>query len=178
MIPDESKSLRGGAIKPWQTKSYAECQEDLEKFAKKRGIPLDTPWRELRRRAPHWVIEGEGDWSKGVWYGAKRFFAWLETESYKMHVRVLLSRYRAYTPCADLRRRAPEDRGTAVAARQPRAGRCGAADDSALPAAAESQWSEETLRGLPGLSIHDVMLLPVERACEFFQQAAAAAAAR
>ena len=33
VIPDESKSLRGGAIKPWQSKSYAECQQDLEKFA-------------------------------------------------------------------------------------------------------------------------------------------------
>ena len=29
----------------------------------------------------------------------RRFFAWLETRAYKMHVRVLLSRYRAYTPC-------------------------------------------------------------------------------
>ena len=34
-----------------------------------------------------------------MWYGARRFFAWLETRAYKMHVRVLLSRYRAYTPC-------------------------------------------------------------------------------
>ena len=46
-----------------------------------------------------WVIEGEGKWEKKVWYGAKRFFEWLETKAYKMHVRVLLSRYRAYTPC-------------------------------------------------------------------------------
>jgi len=38
---------------------------------------------------------------KKVWYGAKRFFAWLETKSYKMHIRVLLSKYRSYTPCAD-----------------------------------------------------------------------------
>ena len=49
--------------------------------------------------ARKWVIEGEGAWSKKVWYGVKRFFAWLETRAYKMHVRVLLSRYRAYTPC-------------------------------------------------------------------------------
>ena len=41
VIPDESKSLRGGAVRPWQTKSYKECQDDLVKFAKKRGIPLD-----------------------------------------------------------------------------------------------------------------------------------------
>src|SRR5439155_20640548 len=45
VIPDETRSLRGGAIKPWQTKSYSECQQDLEKFAKQRGIALDTPWR-------------------------------------------------------------------------------------------------------------------------------------
>ena len=99
VIPDETRTLRAGAIKPWQTKSYAECQEDLEKFAKLRGIPLDTPWRELPAQAREWVIEGEGAWSKKVWYGARRFFAWLETRAYKMHVRVLLSRYRAYTPC-------------------------------------------------------------------------------
>jgi len=36
VIPDESKSLRDGAIRPWQTESYKECQEDLEKHAKKR----------------------------------------------------------------------------------------------------------------------------------------------
>ncbi len=99
VIPDEGKSLRGGAIRPWQTQSYKECQDDLVKFAKKRNIPLDRPWRELTETHKAWVIEGEGPWSKDVWYGAKRFFEWLETKSYKMHVRVLLSRYRAYTPC-------------------------------------------------------------------------------
>src|SRR5439155_816465 len=77
VIPDETRSLRGGAIKPWQTKSYSECQQDLEKFAKQRGIPLDTPWRELAAEARPWVIEGEGAWTKKVWYGVKRFFAWL-----------------------------------------------------------------------------------------------------
>ena len=99
VIPDESKTLAGGAVKPWQTKSYKECQDDLVKFAKKRGIPLDTPWYALNEDQKKWVIEGEGKWEKKVWYGARRFFEWLETKAYKMHVRVLLSRYRAYTPC-------------------------------------------------------------------------------
>src|SRR5207344_3650927 len=44
VIPDQSKSLRGGAIRPWQTESYEECQDDLLKFARKRGIAVDTPW--------------------------------------------------------------------------------------------------------------------------------------
>ena len=99
VVPDETKTLAGGAVKPWQTKSNKECQDDLMKFAKKRGIPLDTPWYALTEEQRKWVIDGEGKWEKKVWYGARRFFEWLETKAYKMHVRVLLSRYRAYTPC-------------------------------------------------------------------------------
>ncbi len=99
VTPDTSKSLRGGVIKPWQTESNRECQDDLLRFAKKRGIPVDTPWRELTAAQQQWVLEGEGPWEKKVWYGVRRFFQWLETKSYKMHVRVLLAKYRSYTPC-------------------------------------------------------------------------------
>ena len=169
VIPDESKSLRGGAVRPWQTQSYKECQDDLVKFAKKRGIPLDRSWRELSAQHREWVIEGEGPWSKDVWYGAKRFFAWLETKSYKMHVRVLLSRYRAYTPCttcngARLKTEALQWR---VGSRE--------LANSVLDAAKRFrpsgvEWSDTTLPSLPGLTIHDVMLLPLERACEFFRR--------
>ena len=48
VIPDTSKSLADGAIRPWQTPSYKECQDDLLRFAKKRDVPLDVPWREPR----------------------------------------------------------------------------------------------------------------------------------
>jgi excinuclease ABC subunit A len=172
VIPDESKSLRGGAIKPWQTKSYAECQEDLEKFAKKRGIPLDTPWRELGAERRKWVIEGEGEWTKGVWYGVKRFFAWLETKSYKMHVRVLLSRYRAYTPCTtcDGARLKTEAVLWRLGSRELADTALGGVTPRFRPNGV--QWSQEALHCLPGLTIHDVMLLPVERASEFFNKLA------
>jgi excinuclease ABC subunit A len=100
VIPDTALSLRQGAIKPWQTESYKECQADLLKFAKKRAIPVDTPWRDLTDAERAWVIEGEGEWTRNVWYGVRRFFAWLETKAYKMHIRVLLSRYRSYTECS------------------------------------------------------------------------------
>jgi excinuclease ABC subunit A len=99
VIPDTALSLRAGAIKPWQTESYKECQADLLKFARKRAIPIDTAWRDLTEAQRTWVIEGEGEWTKNVWYGVRRFFAWLETKAYKMHIRVLLSRYRSYTEC-------------------------------------------------------------------------------
>jgi excinuclease ABC subunit A len=99
VIPDEGKTLKDGAVKPWQTASYRECQGDLMRFAKKRGIRVDVPWRELSKAERRWVIEGEGEWEDRKWYGAVRFFKWLESKSYKMHIRVLLSKYRAYTPC-------------------------------------------------------------------------------
>ncbi len=99
VIPDHGLSLRAGAIKPWQTASFKECQADLLRHGRKRGIRLDLPWAELSEAERAWVIDGDGEWTKTVWYGVRRFFAWLETKAYKMHIRVLLSRYRSYTEC-------------------------------------------------------------------------------
>ncbi len=99
VIPDDGKTLAGGAIKPWQTKSNQECQDDLLRFARQRGVPTNTPWRELTAEQRAWVIEGEGSWRQRKWYGVARFFAWLESKAYKMHVRVLLSKYRSYDAC-------------------------------------------------------------------------------
>ena len=100
VIPDGQKSLAGGAVRVWESKSYSECKDDLLRFARTRGIPTDVPWGELDEESREWVIEGEGGWDDGVWYGVRRFFDWLESRSYKMHIRVLLSRYRAYRRCA------------------------------------------------------------------------------
>src|SRR4029077_1473223 len=70
VVPDSNKSLAGGAIRPWQTPSYKECQDDLLRFARKRGISIEAPWRELTEAERKWVIEGEGPWEKKIWYGA------------------------------------------------------------------------------------------------------------
>jgi len=70
VIPDEGKTLAEGAIRPWQTQSYRECQDDMLKYARKRDIPVDVPWRELTDEQRNWVIEGEGPWTKKIWFGA------------------------------------------------------------------------------------------------------------
>ena len=105
-IPDRSKTLAGGAVKPWQTPSNAECQEELLKFARRRKVPVDVPFRNLQQKWQNWVIDGDPDYNKdkahgwpNAWYGVKGFFRWLESRAYKMHVRVLLSRYRIYETC-------------------------------------------------------------------------------
>jgi len=105
VIPDENKTFEGGAIKPWQTPSYKECQVEMEKYAKRANVSMNTPWKYLPPEHQEWVLHGDPLWKGGSqawktqWYGVQRFFDWLETKSYKMHVRVLLSKYRSYTPC-------------------------------------------------------------------------------
>ncbi len=99
VIPDHGKTLREGAVKPWQTATGKECQDDMEKHARSAGIPMDVPWRDLTGEQKRWVIEGDGKKGRNHWYGIKGYFDWLESKAYKMHVRVLLSRYRSYTEC-------------------------------------------------------------------------------
>ncbi len=167
VVPDPALSLAEGAVKPWQSDSYSECQQDLLRFARQRGIPVERPWAKLSADQRRWVIDGEGPWDEGVWYGARRFFAWLETKSYRMHIRVLLSRYRAYNPCPECQgaRLKPEalnwrlgDAGSGSGSARARrsSGRAGAAG-KAVPRAAP-----------PGLNLHQVQLLPLERCREFF----------
>ncbi|HEX2100567.1 MAG TPA: excinuclease ABC subunit A, partial [Candidatus Synoicihabitans sp.] len=104
-IPDRTKSIDDGAIKCWEGEVYSESKKDLLQFARKRRIPTDAPFASLTPEQQAFVIDGEPgygtegrEWPK-AWYGVKGFFRWLEKNTYKMHVRVFLSRYRAYNPC-------------------------------------------------------------------------------
>jgi len=102
-LPDRNLSIGEGVVKPFQTESNAVCQEELEAACRRKKIPLTKPFHQLTRKQQDFVLfgEGKGDWSKGQWYGVKGFFNWLESKTYKVHVRVLLARYRAYHPCQD-----------------------------------------------------------------------------
>ena len=106
-LPDRRLSIRGGVVKPWQSGQSLECQRDLLKHCADQGIPVDKPFCDLEPWMQKFVIEGElkpGEslselWEAGGWYGVKGYFQWMETKTYKMHVRVFLSRYRAYKSC-------------------------------------------------------------------------------
>jgi excinuclease ABC subunit A len=105
-IPDHRLTLAGGAVKPWQSGQSAECQQDLMKFCRKRGVPADVSFADLKSEWQQWVVDGDPGYGQDsqhqwpqAWYGVKGYFRWLESRAYKMHVRVLLSRYRAYRTC-------------------------------------------------------------------------------
>jgi excinuclease ABC subunit A len=173
VIPNDKLTLRAGAIKTIQTPAWKEAQDDLMRHAETAGIPRDTPWNKLTEDQKKWVIGGapgykEGQWSK-QWYGIKRFFEYLESKAYKMHIRVLLSKYRSYTPC-------PTCAGARLKTEslQWRIGSKDAADAVLEPGQRFMpegvQWSRAQLEALPGLCLHDLMLLPIDRLRRFFDR--------
>ena len=105
-IPDRTLPLAKGAIKPWRSGVGAGSQTDLKHACKAMGVSMNIPFKDLPEDQQRWVIDGDPDYGSDedhewprAWYGIKGYFRWLETKSYKMHVRVLLSRYRSYSKC-------------------------------------------------------------------------------
>ena len=96
VVPDPSLSINQGAIEPWSKPHYRAQLADLKRAARKSGIRLDVPWKDLSDDERKFVVEGDGDFE-----GVRGFFRWLERKKYKVHVRVFLSRYRGYLACPD-----------------------------------------------------------------------------
>jgi excinuclease ABC subunit A len=94
VIPDPQKTLAQGAIKPWSTKATEWEREQLMIICRRHRIPTDVPYAQLTERQRELILEGEGKV-----YGVRRWFRWLEGRTYRMHVRVFLSRYRSYKLC-------------------------------------------------------------------------------
>jgi len=95
VIPDKTKTLSEGAIEPWTKPKYRPLFQELRKFARAKGIPMDVPWGELPRDQQNMVIAGDRTFD-----GVTGFFEYLERKKYKLHVRVFLSRYRGYATCS------------------------------------------------------------------------------
>jgi excinuclease ABC subunit A len=98
VIPDQGLTLAGGAIDPWNRPKYRPCFGELRKRATELGVPLDVPWREMTDAARETVLRGKDGFA-----GVMGFFAQMERKKYKLHVRVMLSKYRGYAECPDCR---------------------------------------------------------------------------
>ena len=164
-----ARSARG------RRESYKECQDDLEKFAKKRGIPLDRPWRELSERTARVGHRGRRRVDART-SGTAR-------SASSSGSRPSRTRCTCACCCRAIARTRRAKHATVRGSRPRRC--CGASAAASSPIQCSIlrsasgppgvQWSDETLPSLPGLTIHDLMLLPLERACEFFRKLRAAA---
>ncbi|MDZ4100319.1 MAG: excinuclease ABC subunit UvrA, partial [Hydrogenophaga sp.] len=170
VIPNDKLTLRAGAIKVFQTPAWKEAQDDMMRHAEAAGIPRDTPWAKLTDEQKHWVRAGSPQWNgkwNQHWYGVDRFFEYLESKAYKMHIRVLLSKYRSYTEC-------PSCGGARLKLESLlwRLGTKAQADAVLKPAKrylpVGVKWNRAQVEALPGLCLHDLMLLPLDKLRTFF----------
>jgi len=108
--------------------------------------------------------QGAGhEWPR-AWYGVKGYFRWLESKAYKMHVRVLLSRYRSYTPCPDCqgKRFRPE----VLLYKLP-------IDDLRFTSAESSTGAASIVNRQSQITLADFYQLPIRDALRFIEQIAA-----
>src|SRR5437867_3533658 len=106
-IPDRRLTIKQGVVRVFRGAEFGESQKDLLRACAREEIDINVPFEELPKADQNFVIEGEKrsgkyideDYEHDRWYGVRGFFRWLESKTYKMHVRVLLSRYRAYITC-------------------------------------------------------------------------------
>ncbi len=127
VIPDPSRTLAERPIAPWDSPSFEDRYERLYTACSERGVPLDVPYSQLSEATRRWIWSGSGPFTN-----LDKFFAWLERRIYKMHVRVMLSRYRAYDTC-------PSCAGRRL-----------------QPAALAVRWMGATLPWLTALSVKDL----------------------
>jgi excinuclease ABC subunit A len=94
VIPDHSKSLAQGAVEPWSKPSGDWWQKQMLLSMKRRGVDLTIPYKDLPQNIQQMLWQGEGKME-----GVQQFFEYLEGKRYKLHVRVMLSRYRTPVLC-------------------------------------------------------------------------------
>ncbi len=98
VVPDGSKSLRGGAVEPFSRPSFGFARRKLIELAGKNSIDPDVPFSKLTAKERETVFCGKG--GTGIASGGiMGFFKKLEKKIYKVQIRVFLSRYRSAVKC-------------------------------------------------------------------------------
>lgn len=98
VIPDKTLSLYEGAVAPWRTETMGEWQKPWLQAGIKYDFPIHRPYNELTQKEKNLLWNGNGQLE-----GINQFFKYLESKTYKIQYRVLLSRYRGRTTCPDCR---------------------------------------------------------------------------
>ncbi len=103
IVPNKSLSLNDGAIDPWNRPKYRNWFTDLKRQSKALGIPMDVPWQDLTPLQQEILLYGDKSPQGTGFAGIYGFFNEMERKKYKLHVRVMLSKYRGYATCPECR---------------------------------------------------------------------------
>ncbi|MFL6415524.1 MAG: excinuclease ABC subunit UvrA [Bryobacteraceae bacterium] len=151
IIPDPTLSINEGAVDPWTKPQYSWYFDEVFKPKSKGKVRCDKPYAELRADEKEFV-------RKHVF----RFFQEVEKKKYKVHVRVFMSRYRAYTQC-------PACRGSRLRpeALWVRLGECNIAQVSAMNIARARKFFTEVELSPEEAEIADRILDEIRQRCNF-----------
>src|SRR3989442_1770892 len=95
IVPHPGKSLAQGALAPWTKPRYEGRRRILRETARAKGIPFDTPWADLTKKARHFLLNG----ASGRFLGMLPFLQRLEAKRYKQYIRVFLRQYQLAKTC-------------------------------------------------------------------------------
>ncbi|HEY0306080.1 MAG TPA: excinuclease ABC subunit UvrA, partial [Longimicrobiales bacterium] len=96
IVPNAERTLREGAVDPWEMPRYKAKRSKLLAHAKKKGIDVDEPWHQLPKGFRDEVINGIRGFE-----GVIPFLMSKEEKRYKQYIRVFLRRYQAARTCPD-----------------------------------------------------------------------------
>ncbi len=94
VIPNHSLSVYEDAVAAWKGESMQEWKEELVRSAHKFDFPIHRPYGDLTQEERDLLWNGNAHFR-----GIHAFFKHLESKSYKIQYRVMLSRYRGKTKC-------------------------------------------------------------------------------
>ena len=94
VVPNKNLSIFEGAIIPWNGNSFKKYFNDLINNSHKFSLPIHNPFYKLNEKQKKLIWEGN-EYFKGLNF----FFKKIESKTYKIQNRVLLSRYRGKTKC-------------------------------------------------------------------------------
>ncbi|MFT4697561.1 MAG: excinuclease ABC subunit A [Flavobacteriaceae bacterium] len=95
VVPNTALSVYENAIFSWRGESMSWYRDQLVNAAYKFDFPIHKPWFELTEKQKQLVWDGNEHFE-----GLSEFFTYLESKSYKIQNRVMLSRYRGKTKCS------------------------------------------------------------------------------
>lgn len=95
VIPNTALSVYDNAVFPWRGESMSWYRDQLVNNAYKFDFPIHKPWFQLTEAQKQLVWDGNE-----FFEGLHDFFSFLESKSYKIQNRVMLSRYRGKTKCS------------------------------------------------------------------------------
>src|SRR5690606_19764524 len=94
IVPNPARSLRQGAVDPWEKPRYRRYKERLLAYATRRGVRPDRPWAELPEDFRRAVLRGERGFT-----GVIPFLRSREEKRYKQYIRVFLRQYQSTRTC-------------------------------------------------------------------------------